>query len=699
MHKGKLIFGILGALILVELFAHQIATRFFLSERFPKLPDFVDVTLLGLMSTPLVNWFVNCARRSDSQRETLTMAVEQAAESIIITDAKGTIIYVNPAFEQITGYSREKVLGQNPRILKSGRHSGEFYEDLWKTLSAGKVWSGDIINKRQDGTLWQEETTISPVRDEKGRVLHFVAVKRDVTKERAGVEERARLNLQIAKQREQLESIMAHIPGVVWEAWGQPDELNTGYVSPYVETLLGYGVSEWLSTPNFWLSIVDPEDQKEVAAKASEHFRSGKGGRLEFRWIAKDGRRVWVEAQASVITDDQGKPIGMRGVTIDITARKTLEAEFHQAQKMEAIGTLAGGVAHDFNNLLTVINGYCDLALSGMKPGDSAFHKIEEVRKAGTRAASLTRQLLAFSRRQAVQPVPLDLNFVIGGTEKMLRRLIGENIELRTALDPQIGNIKADAGQIEQIVMNLAVNARDAMPQGGRLTIQTKRVAQDEKDLVLLSVTDTGAGMDAKTRDRIFEPFFTTKESGTGLGLSTVYGIVQRSSGSIAVHSKEGEGATFNIFFPLEHQKVQAGGASTHSVESGNGGGTILLAEDDESVRKLVLSMLEESGYRVLAAANAQEAASLSASYAAPIDLLLTDIIMPGGNGIGLAERLTRERPDLSVLFMSGYTDNQAVDKAAQEGRLALIQKPFEPRMLANKIHEILSRRIEAAAS
>jgi len=677
----------------------------YFTDRFAILRDDhrQPIRLLGAMTD------ITDRKRSESERETLGMAVEQADESIIVTDSDGVITYVNPSFERVTGYTREEVIGKNPRILKSGEQGPEFYKSLWQTLTEGRVWSGPLTNQRKDGTLYEEETIISPVRGKDGRLLHYVAVKRDLTHAKRSEAETARLSIEVSKQKQQLESIVKSVPGVVWEAWGKPDEADQriDFVSEYVETLLGYRVAEWLSTPNFWLSIVDPDDKKRVAAEAAEQFSSGKGGQSEFRWIRKDGRRVWVEAHTTVIADDKGQPAGMRGVNIDITERKTLEAQLRQAQKMEAIGALAGGIAHDFNNMLTVINGYSELVIGKLHAHDPLREKIEEIKKAGCRAAALTRQLLIFSRKQVLQPTVLDLNSIIPETERMLARLIGENIELRTVLSSSIGNIRADRGQIEQIIMNLAVNARDAMPHGGHLTIETERVTLEEEYVrqhpeckpglyAMLAVSDSGLGMDAQTQARIFEPFFTTKESGkgTGLGLSIVYGIVRQSGGTICVYSEVGHGTTIKIYFPSvgDGKEVQESYPDAGAAEDDRGTETILLTEDDDSLRKLARTMLEVRGYRVLEAANAEEATSISERHTPPIHLLLTDVIMPGGNGIDLSRRLAQTRPGLKVLYMSGFTDNAIVHQAVLHGRMFFIQKPFEAKWLARKVREVLGR-------
>jgi len=394
----------------------------------------------------------------------------------------------------------------------------------------------------------------------------------------------------------------------------------------------------------------------------------------------------------------------------EITERKRVEealraseGQLLQAQKMEAIGRLAGGIAHDFNNLLTAINGYSELTMLQLKPEDPLMHNIKEVKKAGDRAAALTRQLLAFSRKQVLQPKILDLNVVVSEIEKMLQRLIGEDIELRTVLAPELGHIKGDPGQIEQVIMNLAVNARDAMEGGGKLTIETQNVYLDEGyvkqhttvmagSYVMLAVSDTGQGMDEETQKRIFEPFFTTKDvgKGTGLGLSTVYGIIKQSGGHIWIYSEVGQGTTFKVYLPRVDEEAQVYKPSQERQESRSGKETVLLAEDEEMLRNLIRQVLTSFGYQVLEAANGAAALVVCEQYQDPIHLLITDVVMPEMSGRELTGRLAGLRPEMKVLFMSGYTDDTIVRHGILESDLAFLQKPFTPHDLARKVREVL---------
>jgi signal transduction histidine kinase/FixJ family two-component response regulator len=380
------------------------------------------------------------------------------------------------------------------------------------------------------------------------------------------------------------------------------------------------------------------------------------------------------------------------------------EEQFRQSQKMDAIGQLAGGIAHDFNNVLTAINGYSELTIRQLPADDPLQQNLLEIKKAGDRAASLTRQLLAFSRKQVLQPKVLDLDSVILDMEKMLHRLIGEDIELRTVLAPDLGHIKADPGQIEQVILNLAVNGRDAMPQGGKLTIEAKNVYLEEKysqqhlaitpgSYIRLAVSDTGIGMDAETQARIFEPFFTTKEAGkgTGLGLSTVYGIVKQSGGNIWVYSEVGGGTTFKICFPRVDKGTQLYEQPINArKESLQGRETVLLAEDEEMLRNLICQVLTDNGYQVLEAANGAAALSVCEHYQEPIHLLITDVIMPGMSGRVLADRLGQLRSEMKILYMSGYTDDAIIHHGILDSEIPFLQKPFTPVDLTRKMRELL---------
>jgi two-component system, cell cycle sensor histidine kinase and response regulator CckA len=419
-----------------------------------------------------------------------------------------------------------------------------------------------------------------------------------------------------------------------------------------------------------------------------------------WRHRTKAGRLIEVETAIHQIEYDGGKA-GL-AVLMDVTERRRLEEQLRQAQKMEAVGMLAGGVAHDFNNLLTIITGYGQLIMNNLPVGDANRHSAEQIVKAGERAAALTRQLLAFSRRQVLQPKVVDLNMLVKALSTMLQRLIGEDIDLRLVLGNDLGRVNADPGQLEQVLMNLVVNARDAMPEGGVLTVETANtgthldyyknpLASKNKSRVLLAVTDTGHGMDENTRSRLFEPFFTTKTpgKGTGLGLSTVFGIVKQSGGNLEVTSELGRGTTVRVYLPSIDQPVVAETEVVRSVAA-PGTETILLVEDDEMVRTLVRETLEREGYKLLDAAEPLAARRIAESYRSPIQLLITDVVMPKISGRELAKQIVGQRPETKVLYMSGYTDTTIVKSGLEHKSIAFLQKPFTPAALTQKVREVL---------
>ena len=472
------------------------------------------------------------------------------------------------------------------------------------------------------------------------------------------------------------------------------------YASPSVLPLLGYAPEDLVGLSIF--ALVHPDDVDVTLRVFSEGVATGKGGRLlELRLRHKDGTFRHLEAIGRYLLDDplvQGVVINAR----DVTERRALEQRFLQAQKMEAVGRLAGGVAHDFNNLLTAILGYADLLLYGLPTLSPLRPDLEEIRRAADRAGALTRQLLAFSRKQVLEMRVLDLNELVADVDKMLRRLLGEDIDVLTKLGSALGAVRADAGQLEQVIVNLAVNARDAMPEGGKLTIETRNAELDDSYVrehvpvqpgryVMLAVSDSGIGMSAETLSHVFEPFFTTKEpgKGTGLGLATVYGIVKQSGGHVWCYSERGAGTTFKVYLPrvdapLDQISARAVSARTQGSE------TILFVEDDAVLRELIRRQLERHGYTVLEAGTADAAAALAREHVGPIHLLLADVVLPGASGPQLADELLARRTDLKVLFMSGYTEDAIVHRGVLAPNTAFINKPFSGENLAAKVRDVL---------
>ena len=473
--------------------------------------------------------------------------------------------------------------------------------------------------------------------------------------------------------------------------------------------MLGYPVEEMLGQP-VWKFVLEEETTRHVimakiAGDVSFHET------FERTYRRKDGTTLPVLVKDRVIRDKGGRIIGIRSTVEDITERRRSEEalrkseeQLRQWQKVEAIGRLAGGIAHDFNNLLMTIKGCSEILLQECDAQDPRREEAEEIQKAAERATSLTRQLLAFGRRQILQPQVLDLNKVVTNMNKMLQRVIGEDIQLLTVLEPKLRPVKVDPGQIEQVIMNLAVNARDAMPRGGRLTIETANVFLDEDyaqrhvsvkpgSYVMLAVSDNGCGMDQETQSHLFEPFFTTKEKGkgTGLGLSTVYGIVKQSGGNIWAYSELGRGTTFKIYLPMVTQAVKEKYARPERRRiSARGAETILLVEDEKAVRMMIGKTLQSKGYAVLEAQHGQEALSICEDYSGPIHLMVTDVVMPLMSGKELAEQLAPQRPEMKVLYMSGYPDNSIVQHGVLEPGTEFLQKPFTLNTLEAKVREIL---------
>jgi two-component system cell cycle sensor histidine kinase/response regulator CckA len=479
------------------------------------------------------------------------------------------------------------------------------------------------------------------------------------------------------------------------------------YGSPATTRLLGYELGEFVGRNA--MELIHPDDRAAVLLRLEDVMTQPRRRvQVAARLLHKNGTWRHLEGVFTNLLDDPSVSAIVNNYR-DVTDRRILEEQMILAQKMEAIGRLAGGVAHDFNNILTAIGGYTDLLLADLAPDDHRRSDVEEIYRAADRAAGLTRQLLAFSRRQVLQPKVISLNALVPDIEKMLRRLIGEDILFATVLQPQLGNVRADPGQLEQVIVNLAVNARDAMPDGGRLTIETRNVELDESyavdhpsvtpgRYVMLAVTDSGVGMDEETRTRIFEPFFTTKVrgKGTGLGLATVYGIVQQTGGHIWPYSEPGRGTTMRVYLPRVDQPpdpiAQAGEPTPVSLR---GTETILLVEDEAPVRSVTRQLLQRNGYTVLEAPDGPTALALAdgEQLGTHVDLLLTDVIMPGMSGRELANQLRERRPALRVLFMSGYTDDAVVRHGMLEPGLAYVEKPFRAPMLLRKVREVLESR------
>jgi two-component system cell cycle sensor histidine kinase/response regulator CckA len=485
----------------------------------------------------------------------------------------------------------------------------------------------------------------------------------------------------------------------VWES-----DLRTDATvwSATLEALHGLAPGTFRGTYRAFLDCVHPDDREAVRTSIEEARRQHTDWNILYRTPWPDGTVHWINETGKTFYDEAAMPVRAAGIALDVTERHILEEQYRQSQKVEAIGQLAGGIAHDFNNLLTAIHGYSELLSDELGPESPHQHDVTEIRRAAERAASLTRQLLAFSRRQILEPRVLDLRDVLRGLESMLKRLIGESIAIVLRLTDDDARVKADPGQIEQVILNLVLNARDAMPDGGSLFLEVATVELDEAyarrhvsaqpgRYVMLAVSDTGVGMDAATQARIFEPFFTTKPEGrgTGLGLSTVYGVVKQSSGTVWVYSEPGRGSTFKVYLPkvdelAEQPEIQP------AADDLTGSETILVVEDEPGVRALLAKVLHRYGYRVLLAATPHEALDLARQYADPIDLLMTDVVLPEMNGRALAQQIAIHRPATRVIFMSGYTDNAIVHHGVLDPDTPFLQKPFTPYAVARKVRSVL---------
>jgi two-component system cell cycle sensor histidine kinase/response regulator CckA len=629
-------------------------------------------------------------RRELVQREELFRLIsENAADLIAVVDMQGKRIYNSLSYQKVLGYSPEELRNSSSfdQIHPEDRERVKEAVREARDTGTGRPLEYRILHK--DGTWRTLESTASVIRDNKGEPEKLVVVNRDVT-------ERKRAAEALRRSEASFRSVVLDAPYGIYRA-----DLTGKFimVNAALETMLGYKSQEELLEANLAKSVYRyPAEHQKINELflRDKHFKD-----VEVEWKRKDGTYITVRCSGWPAKDEGSTYIEV--FAEDVTERRVLERQLRMAQKMEAVGRLSGGIAHDFNNLLGVIIGYIQVMKRSLVPGNSSYEYAEEIEKASQRAVSLTRQLLAFSRQQVLEPAVLNLNTLVSDMEKMLPRLIGEDIQLVLSLDPTIGQVKADPGQIEQVVMNLTVNSRDAMPDGGKLTVQTANVeltaafAREHQgsspgQYVMLAVTDTGTGMDPETQAQIFEPFFTTKDrdKGTGLGLATVYGVVKQSSGYITVDSELGKGAAFKIYLPRVEQPVATQGETSQAPLTARGSETILLVEDAEPLRKLAHMFLKDKGYQVFTAMDGSEAQKVAAQYAGPIHLLLTDVVMPGINGRVLAQRLAPLHPTMKVLYMSGYTDSFIAGHGVLEEGIHLLHKPFTEEALTRKVRELL---------
>jgi PAS domain S-box-containing protein len=593
------------------------------------------------------------------------------------------------------GYSRQEMIHLPAAKLYADPEDRRRFQETIEARGAVRDYEVKLVSK--DGTVMDCLLSSSAQVHEDGQVVGYQGIIRNVTNRKLAEDI-------LLREKAFSDAAIGSLPGLFYLfdedgrflRWNRNIEHVSGFTSDQIAKM----------SP---LQFFRGEGRRQMQETIEKVLTWGYGS-VETDFVGRDGTRTPYLFTGKLITLDGKRCIV--GTGIDLVERRQLELQLRQSQKMEAIGQLAGGVAHDFNNVLTVILSNAELLLRGLGPEDPRRAELSDIREAAQRAASLTRQLLAFSRKQVLKPRVLNLNDVVSSIEKMLGRLIGEDIELVAMLDPDLWSIEADPGQIEQIIMNLAVNARDAMPEGGRLAIETGNLEIDERfarshypitpgSYAMLMVCDTGEGMDAETRSRIFEPFFTTKQlgKGTGLGLSTVYGIVKQSGGFIWAYSEPGLGTTFKVYFPRAVQAAAAFERRQGAAAPEGAAETVLLVEDEASVRSLARRILRDEGYIVLEANTAVEALKVSLAHDGPIELLLTDLVMPELNGRDLAEKLAARRPEMRILFMSGYTDHAVLRDGDKERDERFLQKPFTPESLIRKVREVLDAPADAVES
>jgi two-component system cell cycle sensor histidine kinase/response regulator CckA len=616
---------------------------------------------------------------------------EGTTDAVFVKDLQGRYLMMNPAGARFLGRTVDEVIGKDDTELFDDAETGRVIMEL----DRGVLQSGEMQTFEEGGTAAGVSRTYlsnkGPFRDASGKVVGLLGICRDITERKLAEQE-----MRQSQQKLRIHFEYTPLAVVEWDL-----DFRVADWNPSAEGIFGYSRQEALGQRG---SFIVPPHFRQYVDQVWQELLNQKGGvRSANDNITKDGRIISCEWYNTPLVDESGRVLGVASLVHDVTERVALEERLRQSQKMEAVGRLAGGVAHDFNNLLTVILGYSQILAEGVPAGSRLADSTAQIKSAADRASGITRQLLAFSRKQVLSPRVINLNDIILNLDSLLRRLIGEDIEVLTRPSNDLGSVKADPGQIEQVVMNLALNARDAMPSGGKLTLETANAQLDESysqrhqpaepgRYVMLAVTDTGHGMTPETQARIFEPFYTTKEvgKGTGLGLSMVYGIVKQSGGYIWVYSEPDRGTTFKIYLPRVDQPAEGVGAQGRPKGVQRGTETILLVEDDPQLRQLSSSVLAHCGYKVLVAGSPEEGLEICRANHRDIRLLVTDVVMPQMNGRQLAEQIHRVSPNVKVLYISGYTSNAIVHYGVLDPGLSFLPKPFTLSALVAKVREVL---------
>lgn len=652
------------------------------------VPIVLSVLLLSAGVLAGIIWFRRSTGQLGNAFSLLAATLESTADGILVVDRHGEIVRFNRKFVEMWHLPESILASRNDDAairfaLDQLRHPDAFVAKIEKLYGQPEAESYDVL-ELTDGRVFERYSQPHRLG---GRVVGRVWSFRDVTEHR--------------QSEERFHALARDAPVGIFRT----DLVgNCLYVNERWCQIAGLTPQE-AHGPG-WTAALHPDDRERINAAWYRAAKEMSPFRAEYRFRRPDGVVTWVFGQATAELDNGGEHVGYVGTITDITELRRLEERLRLSERLEAVGQLAGGIAHDFNNLLTAIKGYGEFLLEDLDAEDTRRHDLKEMLNAADRAAALTRQLLAFSRKQALEPRVLNLNEVVRGIENMLRRLIGEHIALSTALDPELGRVRADPGQIEQVIVNLAVNARDAMPDGGKVLIESANVALDEEYLskhdvvlpgryVMLGISDTGQGMDEATESRMFEPFFTTKEigKGTGMGLATVYGIVKQSEGYIWVYSEPGHGTTFRVYLPRVDAPAEMPEGRKPLGPPPRGTESVLLVEDDPTVREMAARVLRRQGYHVLEAEDGESALEIFSRHPTSIDLLVTDAVMPRMSGKALAARVQTLYPSVRVLFVSGYADKGVADRGVIAPGVALLEKPFTPSGLARRVRDVLDAK------